>query len=246
MAVVHLGGHPVSLRGEEVGIDVREPAEDMARVLASYHAAIGARVMRHSTLERMVAALDAAALGVPVFNLLSDRSHPCQALADLLTIQQRFGTLEGVKVSYVGDGNNVCRSLVRGCRVSGAEMSVACPEGHGLDADEVDGVFTTSVPAEAVKDADVVYTDVWTSMGQEAEATARLDAFTGFQVDAALMAQASPEAVVMHCLPAHRGQEIAADVVDGPQSVVWQQAANRLPAVRALLVFLLARAGGGG
>lgn len=245
VAVAQLGGHPVSLRGEEVGIDTREPAEDLARVLAGYHAAIGARVMRHETLVRMAAALDAAALDVPVFNLLSDLAHPCQALADLLTIRQRFGAVEGVRVAYVGDGNNVCRSLVRGCRLAGAEVAVACPEGYGLAPEEtagVTGVATTTVPAEAVADADVVYTDVWTSMGQEAEEADRARAFTGFQVDAGLLAQASPKAVVMHCLPAHRGQEISAEVVDGPQSVVWQQAANRLPAVRALLVFLLSAA----
>ena len=244
VAVAQLGGHPVSVRGEEIGLDTREPAEDVARVLAGYHAAIGARVMAHSTLERMAAALDSAAVDVPVFNLLSDRAHPCQALADLLTIRQRFGAIEGVRVAYVGDGNNVCRSLVRGCVMAGAQVAVACPEGYGLAPGELGGAVTTTVPAEAVTDADVVYTDVWTSMGQETEGSARTGAFTGFQVDAALMAHASPKAVVMHCLPAHRGEEIAAEVVDGPQSTVWQQAANRLPSVRALLVFLLARSAG--
>jgi ornithine carbamoyltransferase len=239
VAVAQLGGHPVSIRGEEVGLDSREPAEDLARALAGYHAAIGARVIDHSTLERMSAALDAAALDVPLFNLLSDRTHPCQALADLLTIRQRFGATEGVKVAYVGDGNNVCRSLARGCLMAGARIAVACPAGYGLDPAEIPGVVSTSDPAEAVADADVVYTDVWTSMGQEIEESARSRAFSGFQVDAALVAHASPKAVVMHCLPAHRGQEISADMVDGPQSLVWQQAANRLPAVRALLVFLV-------
>ncbi|HET6809616.1 MAG TPA: ornithine carbamoyltransferase [Acidimicrobiales bacterium] len=239
VAVAQLGGHPVSIRGEEVGLDTREPAEDVARVLAGYHAAIGARVMDHASLERMTAALDAAAMEVPVFNLLSDRAHPCQALADLLTIRQRFGATEGVKVAYVGDANNVCRSLALGCLMAGAQVAVACPDGYGLDPAELPGVSTTSDPAEAASDADVVYTDVWTSMGQEAEEKARAAAFSGFQVDRALMAHASPKAIVMHCLPAHRGQEISADVVDGPQSLVWQQAANRLPAVRALLLFLL-------
>ena len=239
VAVAQLGGHPVSIRGEEVGLDTREPAEDVARVLAGYHAAIGARVMDHASLERMTAALDAAAMEVPVFNLLSDRAHPCQALADLLTIRQRFGATEGVKVAYVGDANNVCRSLALGCLMAGAQVAVACPDGYGLDPAELPGVSTTSDPAEAASDADVVYTDVWTSMGQEAEEKARAAAFSGFQVDGALMAHASPKAIVMHCLPAHRGQEISADVVDGPQSLVWQQAANRLPAVRALLLFLL-------
>ena len=245
VAVAQLGGHPVTIRGEEVGIDTREPAEDIARVLAGYHAAIGARVMDHASLERMTAALDAAAMDVPVFNLLSDRAHPCQALADLLTIRQRFGATEGVKVAYVGDANNVCRSLARGALMAGAQVAVACPEGYGLDAGELPGVVSTTDAAEAVAEADVVYTDVWTSMGQEAEEEARARAFSGFQVDAALMAHASPKAVVLHCLPAHRGQEISAEVVDGPQSLVWQQAANRLPAVRALLLFLLDRAAPG-
>lgn len=239
VAVAQLGGHPVSIRGEEVGLDTREPAEDVARVLAGYHAAIGARVMNHSSLERMTAALDAAAVDVPVFNLLSDRAHPCQALADLLTIRQHFGAIEGVKIAYVGDGNNVCRSLALGGVMARARVAVACPEGYSLGPDEIPGVLATSDPAEAVAEADVVYTDVWTSMGQEDEERERLRAFAGFQVDGALLAQASPKAVVMHCLPAHRGQEISAEVVDGSQSLVWRQAANRLPAVRALLLFLL-------
>ena len=248
VAVAQLGGHPVSIRGEEVGLDTREPVEDVARVLAGYHAAIGARVMRHSTLERMAAALDAAALAVPVLNLLSDVAHPCQAVADLLTIRQHFGATEGVKVAYVGDGNNVCRSLARGCALAGARISVACPAGYELapeDVAAVPGLLATGDPQEAVEGADVVYTDVWTSMGQEAQEAARLEAFSGFQVDAALMARAGPKAVVMHCLPAHRGQEISSEVVDGPQSVVFRQAANRLPAVRALLQFLVAGPGGG-
>ena len=239
VAVAQLAGHPVSIRGEEIGLDTREPAEDVARVLAGYHAAIGARVMDHRSLERMTGALDAAAMEVPVFNLLSDRAHPCQALADLLTIRQHFGAIDGIKVAYVGDANNVCRSLARGCLMAGAQMAVACPDGYGLDAGELPGVLTTADPAEAVADADVVHTDVWTSMGQEAEEKDRARAFSGFQVDGTLLSKASPKAVVLHCLPAHRGQEISAEVVDGSQSLVWQQAANRLPAVRALLIFVL-------
>lgn len=247
VAVFQLGGHPVSIRAEEVGLDTREPAEDLARVLAGYHAVICARVMRHSTLERMAAALDASASPVPLVNLLSDLSHPCQALADLMTIRQHFGSVEGVRVAYVGDGNNVCRSLARACVLSGAEISVATPTGYGLAAEEVrainalgPGLVTGADPVAAVTDADVVYTDVWASMGQEDAAEQRVRDFAGFGVDEALMAHASPKAIVMHCLPAHRGQEIAAAVVDGPQSVVWEQATNRMHAIRALLAFLVA------
>ena len=245
VAVFQLGGHPVSIRAEEVGLDTREPAEDLARVLAGYHAVICARVMRHSTLERMAAALDASAAPVPVVNLLSDLAHPCQALADLLTIRQHFGAVRDVKVAYVGDGNNVCRSLARACVMAGAPISVATPAGFALDAAEEaavarlgPGFESGTDPGAAVCDADVVYTDVWASMGQEDEAELRAREFSGFQVDAALMAQASPKAIVMHCLPAHRGEEISAEVVDGPQSVVWQQAANRMHAMRGLLAFL--------
>ena len=250
MAVVQLGGHPVTMRGEEVGLDTRETVEDVARVLAGYHAVIAARVMDHRTLERMVAALDGAGAGVPVVNLLSDLAHPCQALADLLTIQERFGTLAGVRVAYVGDGNNVCRSLARACALAGAPVTVASPEGYGLSAAEVEAVrrlggavTVTTDPVEAVSGAQVVYTDVWTSMGQEEEASLRRTAFAGFMVDEKLMAAAAADAVVMHCLPAHRGEEISAAVVDGPRSVVFQQATNRMHSMRGLLSFLMESAG---
>ena len=246
VAVFQLGGHPVSIRGDEVGLDTREPAEDLARVLAGYHAVICARVVHHSALERMAAALDAAAIPVPVVNLLSDLAHPCQALADVLTIRQHFGSARHVKVAYVGDGNNVCRSLARACVMAGASISVATPAGYELGADEEAGVRSLGPgfeagtdPVAAVSDADVVYTDVWASMGQEAEAHERARVFAGYQVDGALMSHASPKAIVMHCLPAHRGQEISAEVVDGPQSAVWRQATNRMHAVRALLAFVV-------
>jgi ornithine carbamoyltransferase len=250
MAVVQLGGHPVTVRGEEVDLDRRETVEDVARVLAGYHAVIAARVMEHRTLERMVAALDEADAGVPVVNLLSDLAHPCQALADLLTIQERFGTLAGVRVAYVGDGNNVCRSLARACALAGAPVAVASPEGYGLSPAEVETVrglggtvTVTSDPVDAVTGAQVVYTDVWTSMGQEEESSRRRAAFAGFIVDEKLMAVADADAIVMHCLPAHRGEEISAAVVDGPQSVVFQQAANRMHSARGLLSFLVESTG---
>jgi ornithine carbamoyltransferase len=243
MAVVQLGGHPVTIVGDEAGIDTRETAEDIARVLSRYHGVIGARVFDHSRLERL-----SAASGVPVVNLLSDDGHPCQALADLLTIRQHFGELKGRVLAYIGDGNNVCRSLMLAAGMTGVEMRVAAPDGYEPEASAVErardgGELTvTDDPIEAVRDADVVYTDAWTSMGQEAEAVARRRDFAGFTVNDDLMASAAPEAVFLHCLPAHRGEEVTASVLEGPQSLVWQQAENRLHAQRGLLAWLLAGA----
>jgi ornithine carbamoyltransferase len=236
MAVVQLGGHPVSIRADEVGIDTREPAEDVARVLACYCSAIGARVFDHGVLERL-----AAVSPVPVVNLLSDTAHPCQALADLLTLRQRFGSLEGLVLAYVGDGNNVCHSLMAAGARAGMEVRVATPPGYEPSADVVarTGTVLGHEPVEAVDGADAVYTDVWSSMGQEDEAARRRADFAGFTVDEALMAKAKPDAVFLHCLPAHRGEEVSASVVDGPLSEVWRQAANRLPAQRGLLLWLL-------
>lgn len=248
VAVVELGGHPVSIRGEEVGLDVRETVEDVARTLSLYHAAIGARVFSHATVERL-----AAAAGVPVVNLLSDRAHPCQALADLLTIRQRHGGLAGVTLAYVGDFNNVARSLAVAAAMCGMRVRAASPDGYGPSPADLErvraagGELTTFAdPREAAAGADVVYTDVWTSMGQEAEAAARRKAFAGYTVDAAVMAAAAPGAVFMHCLPAHRGEEVGPEVIDGPQSAVWQQAANRRHTHRGLLWFLLEGVRGGG
>jgi ornithine carbamoyltransferase len=241
MAVVQLGGHPVSIRADEVGLDVRESAEDVARTLACYHAAIGARVFDHGQLERM------AALGVaPVINLLSDDGHPMQALADVLTMRQVLGDVAGRSVAYVGDGNNVCRSLALAAGMAGMDVRIASPPGFELSETDRDRLTTAGVvagfssrPAEAVAGADVVYTDVWASMGQESEAEARRTAFEGFTIDAALMGGAAEGAVFLHCLPAHRGDEVDADVVDGGSSRVWQQARNRMHAARGLLVWLL-------
>ena len=245
MAVVQLGGHPVSARAEEVDVDGRESAADAARVLSRYHAAVGARVDDHAKLERM-----AAAAAVPVINLLSRLAHPCQALADLLTLRQRWGRLAGHTVAWVGDGNNVCRSLVLGAALTGLAVRVATPEGYSLTDADVErarrlggDVRLTTVPEEAVDGADAVYTDVWTSMGQEDQAADRRRSFAGFTVDEAMMARAGPEALFLHCLPAHRGEEVAADVLDGPMSVVWEQAENRMHAMRGLLVLLLRGSG---
>ena len=241
VAVSTLGGHPIYIRGEEVGLDRRESVEDVARTLASMCGVIAARVFDHHTLERMV-----AVAGVPVVNLLSDAAHPCQALADLVTVREHFGDLEGRRIAFVGDGNNVAASLAYAAALSGVEIAVATPEGYELDAHVVDtarnlgsALDLSTDPYDAVRGADVVYTDVWTSMGQEDERDLRLRAFEGWTVDAALMKAARGDAIFMHCLPAHRGEEVAADVIDGPQSVVWQQAGNRMHSARALLVDLL-------
>jgi len=241
MAVVTLGGHPIYIRPEEVGLGVRESVEDVARTLASYTSVLAARVFDHGTLEVM-----ADAVAVPVVNLLSDRAHPCQALADVLTLRERFGTLEGRRLAFIGDGNNVAASLAYAAALGGFEFVVASPPGYELDEDVVDAtrnlggnVEISNDPHESAKGADAVYTDVWISMGQEDEAEQRKAAFTGFQVDADLMARAGPDAVFMHCLPAHRGEEVTAAVIDGPASVVWPQAANRMDAARALIAELL-------
>jgi ornithine carbamoyltransferase len=253
MAVVQLGGHPISIRGDEVGLGTRETAEDIARTLACYHAVIGARVRDHGNLERMVAALDTAETGVPLINLLSDRAHPCQALADLLTMQEVLGGLRGRVLAWIGDANNVCRSLLLGGALAGMRMRVASPPAFSLDAADADRIVSlggdlelVDRPELAAEGADAVHTDVWVSMGQEAEAADRRRAFDGYTVDEALMARAAPHAVVLHCLPARRGEEIAASVVDGPRSAVWRQAENRLHAARGLLLWLIDSTSDGG
>ena len=241
VAVVQLGGHPVTFRRDEVGSGEREPIADIARVLSGYHAALGARVHDHGLLDEL-----AAASAIPVVNLLSDRGHPCQALADLLTMRQQFGELAGATVAWVGDFNNVARSLAVGATMAGMKVRLACPPGYGPTDDDLDRLralgdepVVTHRPADAVAGAAAVHTDVWASMGQEAEADERARAFEGFQVDDRLMSAAGPGAVFMHCLPAHRGEEVAAAVVDGPQSVVFRQAHNRLHSMRGLLSWLI-------
>lgn len=242
MAVVQLGGHPVTIRPDEIGIDGRESAEDVARTLGCYHAVIGARVFDHDVLIRMAAVSD-----VPVVNMLSDRAHPLQALADLLTMTNEFGGRAGLVVAYVGDANNVARSLVLGCLLAGHTVRVASPAGFGFSAEDLDAftgiggeILCTDDPVAAVTGADVVYTDVWTSMGQEDEATQRREAFTGYCVDQVLFDHAAVDAIFLHCLPAHRGEEVSGEVVDGPSSRVWQQARNRMHAARGALSWLVA------
>jgi ornithine carbamoyltransferase len=243
VAVVELGGHPVTFRTEEVGSGEREPIADIAAVLSGYHAVIGARVYRHELLEQW-----AAASSIPVVNLLSDLGHPCQALADLLTMQGEWGDLAGRTVCWVGDYNNVARSLSLAAARTGMAVRIASPVGYGpsdLDVERLLAAgmgsppFVTTRPAEAAEGSDAVHTDVWASMGHEAEAVARHQAFEGFTVDDAVMEAAGAKAIFLHCLPAHRGEEVSASVVDGPQSRAFPQAHNRLHAFRGLLRFLL-------
>jgi len=242
MAVVQLGGHPVYTRGAEVGFDTREPVEDIAKIMSGYHGLIAARVFQHTTVERL-----AASASVPVVNMLSDRSHPLQAFADALTMQQCLGDLEGKTVAYVGDYNNVARSLAEISAMLGMHVRLGCPQGFDADDAEVErlcllgaaSVDQTGRPHDAVAGAHAVHTDTWVSMGQEADKDERRRAFEGFTVDASMMSLADPAAVFMHCLPAYRGLEVSADVIDGPRSVVFQQGHNRLHSTRAVLAFLL-------
>jgi ornithine carbamoyltransferase len=240
MAVVQLGGHPVTIRGEEIGLDVRESVEDVTRTLASYHAVIAARVFSHATLQRMQAVST-----VPIVNLLSDLAHPMQALADMLTLRQSLGRLEGRTIAWIGDTNNVCRSLTIAAAKLGMQVRVAPPPEYEFTPDELASLARAGAvpeqvdtPKAAVEGADAVVTDTWVSMGQEAEAGERLGDFAGYTVDDALMALAHPHAVFLHCLPAHRGEEVTADVLEGPQSRVWQAVANRMHTARAVLSWL--------
>jgi ornithine carbamoyltransferase len=233
LAVAQLGGHPVYLTPPELGIGTRESVEDIARTLACYHGVIAARVFDHDLLERL-----AGASPVPVVNLLSGSDHPLQGLADLLTIKQLCGRIEGVKVAYVGDGdNNVARSLAQGCAALGAELTIASPQGFGL-SDAPAGVRQVVDAREAVEGAAIVYTDVWVSMGQEDESLWRTTKLQDYRVDESLMALA-PNAWFLHCLPARRGEEVTAQVIDGPRSAVWRQAENRMHTARGALMWLL-------
>jgi ornithine carbamoyltransferase len=242
VAMLHLGGHALYLSPAEIGLGQRESVPDVARVLSGYVQAVMARVFDPAHLDQLV-----AWGSVPVINGLSDRSHPCQAMADMLTIYEHFGHLKGLKLAYVGDSNNVTRSLAEAAARFGLRMSVGSPAGYQLDSETVAHVTglgltldLTDDPVRAVDGADVVYTDTWTSMGQEAEAERRRAVFPPFQVNADLLRKAAPHAVVLHCLPAHRGEEITDEVADGPQSLLFEQAENRLHAQKAILVRLMA------
>ncbi|MCJ7831490.1 MAG: ornithine carbamoyltransferase [Dehalococcoidia bacterium] len=245
VAMQQLGGQAVYLGQSEVGLGTREPVSDVARVLSRYVDGIAARTYTQQTLIDL-----ARHASVPVVNALSDEEHPCQAVADLLTIYEKKGRFSGLTLAFIGDGNNVAASLAQAAAMVGMNFVIASPEGYELPEETLtrarrwaaqSGGRVESVrsPREAVREADVVYTDVWTSMGQEDSYQARLRAFAGYQVDVELLAQASSGAILMHDLPAHRGEEIADEAIEGPQSVVFDQAENRLHAQRAILALLL-------
>ena len=245
VAVTAMGGHALVLRGDELQLGRGETIEDTATVLSRYVDAIAVRTFEQGRLVAL-----AAAATVPVINLLSDHEHPCQCLADLQTIREVKGALAGLAIGYVGDGNNVAHSLLLGGAKMGMHVRVATPDGYEPAADVVErsralaaesggSVTVGRVVAEAVTGADVLYTDVWASMGREAEAESRAEAFARYRLDEDAVALASDDVIVMHCLPAHRGEEIVAAVLDGPRSVVWDQAENRLHSHKALLASLL-------
>jgi ornithine carbamoyltransferase len=241
VGMYQLGGHALHLLPQEIQMGKRETPSDTGRVLARYIDAIMIRTFGHEEVEELADAAE-----VPVINGLTDRHHPCQALADLLTVREEFGRLEGVKISYVGDGNNVSHSLAIGCALTGASLTIAHPEGHAPDPGVIElagslgaAPALTEDPREAASGARVVYTDVWASMGQEGEAEERKKRFAPYQVNEELMGIAESGAIFLHCLPAHRGEEVTAGVIDGPGSRVFDQAENRLHAQKALLYLLL-------
>ena len=241
MAIVQLGGHPVTIRPDEVGIGKRESTGDVAKTLSCYHALIGARVFEHETVSEL-----SAYSSVPVINMLSDESHPLQALADLHTIKQEFGQLKGLKIAYIGDSNNVAQSLAIGSLMAGVEFRVASPKGYEFSEvslkriQSVGGqILQTGEPETAVEGANVIYTDVWTSMGQEAESATRLRDFNGFTVTMEMLSLADPESIFLHCLPAHPNEEVTQEVLDSSYSRIWKQAENRMHSARGAIAFLL-------
>lgn len=243
VGMTHLGGTPLVLSRDEVGLGVREPVEDVARVLGSMCDGIMARVFEHNKLIRL-----AKHAGIPIINGLSDHSHPCQALADLMTVEEHFGDLTHRTLAYVGDGNNVARSLAEICGRLGVRFQIATPKGYELPDADIKKIAAkiksldysaTHDPKKAVRRADIIYTDTWVSMGQEAEKQKRLTDFTGFCVDESLLAAAPKHAIVLHCLPAYRGYEISAGVMEHPRSRVFQQAENRLHAQKGVLACLM-------
>ena len=245
MAMRHLGGDALYLSPQEIGLGKRESIADVARVLAGYIDAIMARVFEHEHVIEL-----AKWANVPVINGLSDYNHPCQGMADALTIQEKFGKLKGLNVTFIGDGNNVAVSLMHICAKLGANFTIASPAGYDLNPKATAAAKRFVIesgsslsflrdPHQAVKNAHVIYTDTWTSMGQEEETKIREQVFPPYQVNARLVNEADPEVIVMHCLPAHRGQELTDEVADGPHSVIFPQAHNRMHAQKAILVRLL-------
>jgi ornithine carbamoyltransferase len=243
VAMVHLGGHATYISPSEIGLGKRESVADVARVLSGFCDGIMARVFEHEKLTGL-----AKYARVPVINGLSDYSHPCQALADLMTAQEHFGILRGLTLSYIGDGNNVARSLMVACARFGVRFRIAAPPGYELEDIFIDRIMRqcpdldfakTSDPISAVRGTDIIYTDTWVSMGQEEEKHQRMPIFKPYQINKELLAEAPKTAIVMHCLPAYRGVEITDEVIDGPQSVVFQEAENRLHFQKGLLAVLI-------
>lgn len=245
VAMYQLGGAMLYLPGRDLQLGRGESIADTAMVLSRYVNGITIRTDDHRKVVEM-----ARSSSVPVINALTDYSHPCQILADLFTLKERFGKLRGLKVAYIGDGNNVARSLVFGAAKTGIQLAMASPKEYGLDVQALDlseasrlqsggELYLTLDPLQAASQADAVYTDVWASMGQEKEHAQRVRSFKGYQVNNKVMAAASPRAVFMHCLPAHRGEEVTEGVIDGPQSIVFDQAENRLHVQKAILALLM-------
>jgi ornithine carbamoyltransferase len=245
VAMAQLGGQSIYLARSDIDLGKREPVKDGARVLSRYVDVIAARVFSHSTVEELAAYAD-----IPVINALSDRAHPCQALADMMTIEEAFPSPQGLRVAYVGDANNVAWSLGIICLKLGTDYAIACPSAYQFSGDDVQtlnrlagatgaSLTVTEAPAAAAAGAHVLYTDTWVSMGQEQDAAQRRRDFAGYCIDSALVAQAADNAVVMHCLPAHRGNEITDEVIESERSIVFEQSENRLHAQRALLELLV-------
>jgi ornithine carbamoyltransferase len=243
VAMTNLGGDAIYVKPEDIGgIGKREPVKDIARILSRYVHGIMARTFEHKTVIEL-----AQYAGVPVINALTDWSHPCQAMADVLTIQEQFGRVEGIRIAFIGDGNNVARSLAFAGAKLGMKLTIASPAGYELDAETIQRVNAISAgcatqvrdPRQAVADADVVYTDTWVSMGQEAEKEKRIRDFAGYGIDASLVAAAPKHVKIMHCLPAYRGYEITDEVAESPASILFDQAENRLHFQRALLKKLM-------
>ncbi len=245
VATLRLGGQALYMSSNELQLKRGEPVKDTARILGSYLDVLVARVYEHQTVEEL-----AQYAGIPVINGLSDFTHPTQAVCDLFTVLEVKGTFEGLKFAYIGDGNNVCQSLILGCALAGMNMVAACPEGYHPDqgilksAEQIAsktgaGIRVVEDPEEAAKGADILYSDVWVSMGEEEEKETKLKIFEGYQINATLLKAAAKDASVMHCLPAYRGLEITDDVMEGPQSIIWQQGENKMHGAAAILDFCL-------
>ncbi|MHC1625955.1 MAG: ornithine carbamoyltransferase [Methanoculleaceae archaeon] len=241
VGMTELGGHALFLNASDLQLGRGEEIRDTARVLSRYVSAVMIRANRHRTIEEF-----ARYSTIPVINGLSDREHPCQVLADILTIRERYGSTEGIRLAWIGDGNNVCNSFILATALTGIDLVVASPELYRPQASIIDvarrnggRVEVTDDPCTAARDADVLYTDTWISMGDESEQEERRRSLSGYTIDSSLLEIAKSDAIVMHCLPAHRGEEITDEVMEGPQSVIWDQAENRLHVQKAILVDLI-------